>query len=202
MEGRLSHRFGNAKGVFIIYMARVGKIPVLVPSGVQVEILEDSIKITGPKGTIVRALPRSITVKVEDGKARVDTKNSSKDSLSKQGTIRSHIINMITGTTEGFIKTLEMVGAGFRAEVRGSDLVLTIGYSHPVTVTAPEGVKISVEKNIIKVEGIDKDAVGQVAAIIRGVRPPEPYKGKGIKYIDEVIRRKAGKQAAKTTGAA
>jgi len=183
-------------------MARFGKIPVLVPSGVTVEILTDSVKVTGPKGSVVRALPHGLSVKLEDGKVIVSVKTSSKDALSKQGTIRSHIINMITGTTEGWTKTMEMVGAGFRAEARGSDLVLTIGYSHPVTVTAPEGIKLSVEKNFIKVEGVDRDVVGQVSAQIRGVRPPEPYKGKGIKYIDEVIRRKAGKQAAKTTGAA
>lgn len=183
-------------------MARFGKIPVLVPSGVTVESGEDSVKVTGPKGFVVRALPRGVTVKLEDGKVVVVAKSGSKDALSKQGTIRSHIINMITGTTEGWTKTMEMVGAGFRGEVRGNDLVLAIGYSHPVTVSAPEGIKISVEKNFIKVEGIDRDVVGQVSAEIRNVRPPEPYKGKGIKYVDEVIRRKAGKQAAKTTGAA
>ncbi len=179
-------------------MARFGKLPVEVPATVQIEIGEGTIKVSGPKGSVSRALPREVEVKSEPGKITVDVHSSSKISLSQQGTTRSHILNMIKGVTDGWEKTLELVGAGFRAEVRGQDLVLTVGYSHPVTVSAPEGTKFSLEKSIIKIEGADKDMVGLIASMVRGVRPPEPYKGKGIKYTDEVVRRKAGKAAAKT----
>ncbi len=180
-------------------MARFGKLPVLVPSGVEVQTTDHSLKVSGPKGTVVRALPRAVDIKIEDGKLVVTVKGAGKQALSDQGTTRSHIINAIAGVTEGWSKTMELVGAGFRAEVRGSDLVLTVGYSHPVIVKAPEGIKFGIEKSLIKVEGADKDLVGLISSRVRGARPPEPYKGKGIKYVDEVIRRKAGKAAAKTT---
>ena len=180
-------------------MARFGKLPVLIPSGVTIDLTDRSVKITGPKGTVTRTIPSGVDVKVVGAEALVETKNSAKQALANQGTTRSHMINAIRGVTEGFSRTLELVGAGFRAEVRGQDLVLTIGYSHPVTVSAPEGVRFSMEKNFIKVEGVDKDLVGLIASRVRGARPPEPYKGKGIKYSDEIIRRKAGKAAAKTT---
>lgn len=180
-------------------MARFGKLPVEVVSGVTLELTDHSVKVTGPKGAIVRNLPRGVDVKIADGKVTVVTKDSSKQSLANQGTIRSHIFNAVKGVSEGFSRTMELVGAGFRAEVRGQDLVLTVGYSHPVTINAPEGIKFSMDKSFIKVEGADKDIVGLIASRVRGARPPEPYKGKGIKYTDEVIRRKAGKAAAKTT---
>ncbi len=180
-------------------MARFGKLPVEVPAGVTIEITDLTLKVTGPKGTVTRTLPKIVQIKVEGNEAVVETKGNAKEALSEQGTTRSHLINAIKGVTEGWTKTMELIGAGFRAEIRGQDLVLAIGYSHPVTVTAPEGTKFSMEKNFIKVEGIDKDMVGLIASRVRAARPPEPYKGKGIKYTDEVVRRKAGKAAAKTT---
>jgi large subunit ribosomal protein L6 len=147
-------------------------------------------------------LPRGIEVSVTENVINVTTKGKSKSDTSNHGTIRALINNDVKGVTVGWSRQLELVGTGFRAEVQGKTLVLTVGFSHTVKIEAPEGVTFKVEKLLITVEGYDREVVGQVAANIRGVRPPEPYKGKGIKYTDEVIRRKAGKAAAKTTGAA
>ncbi len=160
------------------------------------------VKITGPKGFMEVRLPRGIEVEVKDGIVTVTAKGKSKTDLSNHGTTRALINNDITGVTKGWVKQLELVGTGFRAEANGKILSLTVGYSHPVEIEAPEGITFKVEKMVVTVEGVNREAVGQVAANIRMVRPPEPYKGKGIKYIDEVIRRKAGKAAAKTTGGA
>ncbi|OGM22030.1 50S ribosomal protein L6 [Candidatus Woesebacteria bacterium RIFCSPLOWO2_01_FULL_39_21] len=181
-------------------MARFGKLPVNIPEGVKIETLDGVIKVTGSKGETERKLPKKVTVKIDRNILYIESKGKDKQTLSLQGTIRSHIINMITGVTIGWKKTLELVGSGYRAEVRGKDLVLTVGFSHPVKITAPEKIGFSLSKNIINVEGIDLETVSETAAKIRHVRKPEPYKGKGIKYIDEVIRRKAGKAAAKTVG--
>lgn len=177
-------------------MARYGKLPVLIPNGVQVEINGKNVKITGPKGTLEREFP-VVLVEKNENELEVKTKVTDKNSLSLQGTTRSHLANMVHGVSEGWSKQLEIIGAGYRGEVRGNQLVLNIGFSHQVFVDAPLGINFKLEKSIITVEGIDKDLVGQVAANVRAVRKPEPYKGKGIKYIDEVVRRKAGKQAAK-----
>jgi large subunit ribosomal protein L6 len=182
-------------------MSKIGRQPILL-QGATVEVSGRTVKITGPKGVMEEKLPRGIEVDVKDGVVSVTTKGKSKADTSNHGTIRALINNDVTGVTKGWTKQLELVGTGFRAEVRGKTLVLTVGYSHTVDIEAPEGITFKVEKMIVTVEGIDREVVGQVAADIRGVRPPEPYKGKGIKYIDEVIRRKAGKAAAKTTGAA
>lgn len=179
-------------------MSRFGKLPVAVPSGVEITVADRIVTVKGPKGSLNRNFPRRVSVKVDQGEAKVEIKSDSKESLAQQGTIRSHLVNMIQGVTTGWTKEMEMVGSGYRAEVRGRELVLNIGYSHPVIITAPEGIIFGVEKTKITVSGIDKEVVGQISAEVRAVRPPEPYKGKGIKYIDEVIRRKAGKQAAKT----
>ena len=179
-------------------MARFGNLPVKIPEGVKVEVTPEFVKVTGPKGSLERKLTRNIKVLVEEGNVIVKRANDNRQTKAMQGTIRSHIKNMFVGVTEGWSKTLELVGAGYRAEVRGNELVLTVGFSHPVSIKAPEGVKFEVEKNKIKISGVDKDLVGQVSAMVRAVRKPEPYKGKGIKYEDEVIRRKAGKQTAKT----
>ncbi len=177
-------------------MARFGKLPIQIISGVTVEINPGQVKITGPKGSLEKATP-GVSVLEKDNLIEVKRKGTDKKSLSLQGTTRSHIANMVKGVTEGWSKTLEIVGAGYRGEVKGNQLILNIGYSHPVIVEAPLGISFKLEKSIITVEGADKDIVGQVAANVRAVRKPEPYKGKGIKYTDEVIRRKAGKQAAK-----
>jgi len=183
-------------------MSKIGRLPITIPTGVTIEVTGKIVKITGPKGTMEEKLPRGIEVKVEGGVANVTVRGNGKSDMSNHGTIRALINNDVTGVTRGWSKQLELVGTGFRAEVRGKTLVLTVGFSHTVDIEAPEGITFKVEKTFVTVEGIDREVVGQVSADIRGVRPPEPYKGKGIKYTDEVIRRKAGKAAAKTTGAA
>ena len=183
-------------------MSKIGKLPVQIISGVTIEVTGRVVKITGPKGVMEEKLPRGIEVEVKDGEALVTVRGKSKSDVSNHGTIRALINNDVTGVTKGWSKQLELVGTGFRAEVAGKTLSLTVGFSHPVKMDAPEGITFKAEKNVVTVEGVDREVVGQVAANIRGVKPPEPYKGKGIKYTDEVIRRKAGKAAAKTTGAA
>lgn len=181
-------------------MSKIGKQPVKLPAGVSIETTPGEIKIKGPKGELSRKIPPSVGVGVKDGAILVSSKEGTKQAKSTFGTIRSIIANMVVGVTEGWSKQLELVGTGFRAEVQGRALILTIGFSHPVTIEVPEGITFKVEKSIITIDGADKELVGQIAANIRAVRPPEPYKGKGIKYLDEVVRRKAGK-AAKTIGA-
>lgn len=183
-------------------MSKIGKQPITIPSGVKLEITDKTVSVTGPKGTIQKTLPRGVEVKVEGDIANVTVKGKSKQQMSLHGTYRSLIANDVKGVSEGWSKKLELVGTGFRAEVQGKTLVLTVGFSHPVKIEAPEGVSFKVEKTFVTIEGANKEDVGQVAAVTRAVRPPEPYKGKGIKYTDEIIRRKAGKAAAKAGPAA
>jgi len=183
-------------------MSKIGKQPVIVPAGVTVEVSGHTVKVTGPKGTLEKHFPPEIGVEVKDGVVQVSAKGSGKYVMSLFGTIRALINNDVKGVSEGWSKKLELVGTGFKAEVMGSTLSLTVGFSHPVKIEAPEGITFKVEKMIVTVEGINRELVGQIAADIRGVRPPEPYKGKGIKYVDEVIRRKAGKAAAAKAGPA
>lgn len=181
-------------------MSKIGKIPVEIPSGVSVNLMDGNILIKGTKGELSKKLPEGLVVNLVNNKeVVVSVKGKSKLLNSLHGTYRSLINNMIKGVSEGWSKQLELVGAGYRAEVIGKTLNLTVGYSHPIKIEAPENISFKVEKNIITVEGLDKEIVGLIAARIRLARPPEPYKGKGIKYIDEIIRRKAGK-AAKTVG--
>jgi large subunit ribosomal protein L6 len=181
-------------------MSKIGKQPVILPEGVSAEIAGQTVKITGPKGSLTLTLARGIDVEMKDKMLVVTTKGKSKQAMANFGTSRALLNNMVLGVTEGWKKELELVGTGYRAEVNGTTLVLTIGLSHPVKIEAPEGIAFSVEKSIINVAGSDRELVGRVAAQIRAVKPPEPYKGKGIKYLEEVVRRKAGK-AAKTVGA-
>ena len=183
-------------------MSKIGRLPISISQGTTVEVSGKTVKIVGPRGTMEEILPKGIEVAVNDNVVTVTTKGKSKSDTSNHGTIRALINNDVTGVTKGWSKQLELVGTGFRAEVAGKTLILTVGYSHTVKIEAPDGITFKVEKNIITVEGVDREVVGQVSADIRGVRPPEPYKGKGIKYVLEVIRRKAGKAAAKTTGGA
>lgn len=178
-------------------MSRFGKLPIEIPTGVSVTLEGKSMSVTGPKGTLTRTLPDGVVVKVDGNTALVEGKNESKAVSSNQGTTRAHLINMAKGVTLGWSKQLEIVGAGYRAEVRGQDLVMQIGYSHPVIIAAPTGLTFKVDKSIVTVEGADKEIVGHVSSLVRASRPPEPYKGSGIKYTTEIIRRKAGKQAAK-----
>lgn len=181
-------------------MSRVGKLEIEIPENIKLTKDESSLMVEGPKGKLVIKIPLGIDVEIEKDKTLVSRKNNTKIQKSLHGTIRSLISNAIMGVNDGWNKSLEMIGAGYRAEVVSDELVLTVGYSHPVKIKAPEGINFKVEKTIITVEGADKHLVGEISAKIRSVRPPEPYKGKGIKYVDEVVRRKAGK-AAKTQAA-
>lgn len=179
-------------------MSRIGRLPVTIPTGVTVDITENNqVTVKGPKGTLVQALPREMSIKVEDGHVVVTRPNDLKKMKSLHGLTRSLVQNMVTGVNEGYRKVLEINGVGYRAAKQGKKLVLSLGYSHPVEMEDPEGLESKVDGNKIIVEGIDKQQVGQYAAEIREKRKPEPYKGKGIKYADEVIRRKVGKTGKK-----
>ena len=174
-------------------MSRIGKLPVEIPAGVTITVDPNDITVTGPKGTLKQFIVPNVTVKVEGSEFIVTRNDESKPAKSCHGLMRALVANMITGVTQGFKKELEVNGVGFRVAGGGRALELALGYSHPVKFEAPEGVNLTVDKMHIAVEGIDKQLVGQVAADIRALRKPEPYKGKGIKYTDEQIRRKAGK---------
>jgi large subunit ribosomal protein L6 len=179
-------------------MSRIGRLPVAIPAGVEVKIAEDNtVSVKGPKGSLERTLPREMTIKMEDGHVVVTRPNDLKKMKSLHGLTRSLIHNMVVGVSEGYTKTLEVNGVGYRANKQGKKLVLSLGYSHPVEMEDPDGVTSAVEGNKIIVSGISKEKVGQFAAEIRDKRRPEPYKGKGIKYSDEVIRRKVGKTGKK-----
>lgn len=181
-------------------MSRLGKLPIKLPDGVTLETTGKNIVVKGPKGTLNLTLPSELSISDKDGVWIVANAGKSKQSKANYGTYRLLLENMIKGVTEGWEKQLELVGTGYRAAVEGKDLNLAIGYSHPVKIEAPEGITFSVDKSIITIQGSDKQQVGQITANIRAVRPPEPYKGKGIKYVGEIVRRKAGK-AAKTATA-
>lgn len=180
-------------------MSRIGRMPIAVPAGVTVEIKENNeVTVKGPKGTLSRVLVPEMEIKQEDGHIIVSRPNDLKRMKSLHGLTRTLIHNMVVGVTEGYTKVLEVNGVGYRAAKDGKKLNLTLGYSHPVEMTDPEGIETKVEgNNKIIVTGIDKEKVGQYAAEIREKRKPEPYKGKGIKYADEVIRRKVGKTGKK-----
>jgi len=181
-------------------MSRIGKLPVMIPEGVKVKIEEKDVSINGPKGNINLKLPREVDVLVKENVLRVLPKSKSKKARALHGTYRALLLNSVKGVTEGWSKVLELVGTGYRAELSGEGLIIAIGYSHPVIVKVPEGIGFKAEKTQVTVSGVNKELVGQVAANIRAIRPPEPYKGKGIRYKDEIVRRKPGK-AAKAQGA-
>ncbi|MDD6324154.1 MAG: 50S ribosomal protein L6 [Lachnospiraceae bacterium] len=179
-------------------MSRIGRMPVAIPAGVTVEIAEgNKVTVKGPKGTLVRELPREMEIKIEDGHVIVSRPNDLKRMKSLHGLTRTLIHNMTIGVSEGYTKTLEVNGVGYRAAKAGKKLTLNLGYSPPVEMEDPEGIETKVDGNKIIVSGISKEKVGQYAAEIRDKRRPEPYKGKGIKYADEVIRRKVGKTGKK-----
>ena len=180
-------------------MSRIGRMPIAIPAGVTVEVAENNkVTVKGPKGTLERVLSNELTVKVEDGNVVVERPNDLKRIKSLHGLTRTLINNMIVGVTKGYEKVLEINGVGYRAQKQGKVLTLSLGYSHPVEMVDPEGIEAVCEgQNKIVVKGIDKEKVGQYAADIRDKRRPEPYKGKGIKYADEVIRRKVGKTGKK-----
>jgi large subunit ribosomal protein L6 len=180
-------------------MSRIGKNPVPVPDGVDVSLDGLTVTVKGPKGELLRTMPEGVSLSFDDdGSVVVTPDGTDRMHRSRWGLVRTLVANMIEGVTSGYAKNLELVGVGYRAAAKGSDVELQVGYSHPVLIEAPEGISFSVpQPTRIEVSGIDKVLVGQVAANIRKVRPPEPYKGKGIKYEGEIIRRKAGKAAGR-----
>jgi len=176
-------------------MSRIGRLPVEIPSGVDVKIKGTHVSVKGPKGELSHTFPPVVSFKQEGNELIVERQSEEKFDRSMHGTARAVVSNMVVGVSEGFEKGLEVQGVGYRAEMQGSTLVLHVGYSHEVPIEPPEGISFEVENRgrEIKVKGADKQAVGQIAAVIRKTRPPEPYKGKGIRYIGEHVRRKAGK---------
>ncbi|MEY4158409.1 MAG: ribosomal protein [Actinomycetota bacterium] len=180
-------------------MSRIGKSPIAVPSGVDVTIANGAITVKGPKGTLSRVIPGEISVRKDETNLLVERPNDERENRSLHGLTRTLVANMVQGVTGGFVKELDIVGVGYRAEAQGPNkLRLSLGFSHPVMVDAPEGVTFEVpQPTRIIVKGIDKETVGQVAANIRSIRKPEPYKGKGVRYLDERIIRKAGKAGKK-----
>ena len=177
-------------------MSRVGKKPIAVPSGVEFSVKDNVVTVKGPKGTLKKEFNNNITIKLEDGHITVERPNDEPFIRAIHGTTRALINNMVKGVHEGYRKTLTLVGVGYRAAAKGKGLEISLGFSHPVIIDEIPGITFSVEKNTtIHIDGIEKELVGQVAANIRAKRPPEPYKGKGVKYADEHIRRKEGKKS-------
>ncbi|AWV08003.1 50S ribosomal protein L6 [Marilutibacter maris] len=175
-------------------MSRVAKKPIALPKGVELNIQADSVAVKGPKGTLTIAKPAGVEIKIEDGQAVLSAADPARIAIT--GTIRAIVANMVKGVSEGFERKLELVGVGYRASMQGKDLNLSLGYSHPIVFPAPEGITIATPSQTeVVVQGADKQRVGEVAAKIRGFRPPEPYKGKGVKYSDETIIRKEAKKA-------
>ena len=178
-------------------MSRIGKAPVTLPGGVSLQVSDTGMQVKGPKGSLACPVPDGVEIAVAEGRVSFTRVDQSKPGKARHGLARALLANMITGVTEGFTRRLEIQGVGYRAEASGKKLKLTVGLSHPVEMAIPDDIKVSVENNtLIKIEGIDKTAVGQFAADVRGFRPPEPYKGKGIRYQGEHIRRKVGKAGA------
>jgi large subunit ribosomal protein L6 len=174
-------------------MSRIGRLPITVPSGVEIKIDGSNVAVKGPKGELSHVVASPIEVSLEEGTVTVTRPNDERESRSLHGLTRTLISNMIVGVTDGYEKQLEVIGTGYRVLAKGSDLEFALGYSHPVPVKAPEGISFKVEGNKVTVAGIDKQRVGETAANIRKLRKPDPYKGKGVRYAGEVIRRKAGK---------
>lgn len=186
--GKFSVKFGKS-------MSRIGKQPIKIPEKVEVKIDGQSIVIRGPQGELSWSMPREIKAEAKEKEIIVQPAKKTKKTPALWGLSRNLIFNMIQGVTESFEKKLQLEGVGYRAALQGNKLVLSLGFSHPIEIEAPKGIEFKVEKNIITISGIDKQLVGQVAAEIRAKRKPEPYKGKGIRYVDEIVKRKAGKKA-------
>ncbi len=179
-------------------MSRVGKKPISIPKGVKVEQAGGIITVRGPKGSLSKRMSPAIDIIIEDGRLLVNKREDSSEANALHGLTRALVANMITGVSAGFSKVMELVGVGYRVESQGNQLVFNLGYSHPVNFTLPDGISAKVEKQTkLSLEGIDKEVLGLTSDRIRRLRPPEPYKGKGIRYVDEVIRRKAGKTGSK-----
>jgi large subunit ribosomal protein L6 len=178
-------------------MSRIGKKPILIPKGVTVDLKNDLLSVKGPKGALQRKIHPKVSLKVDNDQLLILVEDESRDSNALHGLHRALIANMVTGVSEGFERVLEIVGIGYRTELAGKVAIFHLGYSHPVRFELPDGVEAKIEKTKITLSGIDKEVLGLTAAKIRGFRKPEPYKGKGVKYADEHIRRKAGKTGAK-----
>jgi large subunit ribosomal protein L6 len=177
-------------------MSRIGKLPVPVPSGVTIQVAADKVQVKGPKGSLEHFLPGHVSLQVESGRVVVDRQGDHRQARANHGLMRAVLRNMVVGVTQGFERKLEVFGVGYRAEVKGKNLVLALGYSHPIEYAIPDGVAVAVDKGgVITVSGIDKQKVGQAAADIRSYRKPDAYKGKGVRYVGEYIRLKAGKSA-------
>lgn len=178
-------------------MSRIGKLPIPLPKGVEVEIGKGQVSVKGPKGSLEERIPGGITAKLEDGQVVVSRRNDSKQQRAFHGLVRALLANAVKGVTEGFSKNLEIHGVGYRAESKGQSVIFTLGYTHTIDFSVPEGIEIAVDRNTrIKVSGISRQQVGQVAAEIRALRPPDVYKLKGVRYADEQLRKKAGKTGA------
>lgn len=179
-------------------MSRIGKRPIPIPAKVTIDIKGQTVSVKGPKGELERTLPPEVEVTQEDSSIVVTRRDESRPARQRHGLSRTLVANMVEGVSQGFQKKLEIQGVGYRAQVQGKNLILNVGYSNPVQIEPPTGISLSVEGNTnITVSGIDKEVVGNIAAQIRAVRPPEPYKGKGIRYANEMVRRKAGKSGKK-----
>lgn len=178
-------------------MSRIGKLPIEIPTGVEVTIKPDIIEIKGPKGTLDTPVCPALEYKIDNGHITITPRDESRQTNAQHGLRRTLLANCIEGVTKGFSKGLEVVGVGYRVAVKGNMVELNVGFSHPVIVELPEGIKASADQQVLTISGIDKELVGETAAKIRRIRKPEPYKGKGIKYVNEVIRRKVGKSGGK-----
>jgi large subunit ribosomal protein L6 len=185
-----------------VRVSRIGRLPVKIPAGVQIQIEGTTVKVRGPKGEMARTFPAFLRFDREADVLQVKRSSDERTQRASHGMARALVQNMVTGVSQGFQKELQVEGVGYRAELKGTDLVLSLGFSHPVTVKAPAGISFGVDEKarIIQVRGYDRELVGQLAADIRKIRPPEPYKGKGLRYVGERVRRKAGK-AGKAAGA-
>lgn len=179
-------------------MSRIGRLPVAIPAGVEVKVAGSHVEVKGPKGKLAHTFPPSMKISIDNSTIHVNRQTDDPEARALHGMTRALINNMVAGVSAGFQKVLQIEGVGYRAELDGKNLVLHVGYSHPQTVAPPEGIAFDVEGRVrVIVSGYDKQLVGQVAADIRKIRPPEPYKGKGIRYVDEMVRRKAGKSGKK-----
>jgi large subunit ribosomal protein L6 len=181
-------------------MSRIGRKPLPMPKGVTLVQKAGAVSVKGPKGELSKPLPEGISIKIEGDKILVARADDSRQNRSKHGLVRAHLANMVKGVTEGWTRELEINGVGYRAEVTGDTLTMALGYSHPVVFKLPKGVTAKVEKNRVALSSADRDMLGQTAAKVRELRPPEPYKGKGVKYVEETIKKKVGKAGATGSG--
>lgn len=178
-------------------MSRIGKLPIPIPGGVEIKIDDDKIEVKGPKGALSTPKSELLDYDLKDGQLVITRKMETRESRAQHGLRRTLVANCVEGVTKGFTKALEVIGVGYRVAVKGNMIELAVGFSHPVLVDLPDGIKASVDGQVLTLAGIDKELVGETAAKIRRIRKPEPYKGKGIKYVNEIIRRKVGKSGGK-----